>query len=173
MERKDLIEKNVSIMKAHGSALERCADRNCKVVVVANPANTNCLIAMKYAPSIPRENFTALTRLDHDRMRGMIACRISETIKRHVSPLNMLMRVWIAIAAFYPVPCPPLRPFNYLSNESNSLLVPPHPPLLACRSHPLASRTSSYGEITVAHRSPMPATQWPSLMGKISSQQSY
>jgi malate dehydrogenase len=85
MERKDLIEKNVQIMKAHGSALERCADRNCKIVVVANPANTNCLVAMKYAPSIPRENFTALTRLDHDRMRGMLAVRLSAALNRHVS----------------------------------------------------------------------------------------
>ncbi|RLO04268.1 hypothetical protein DYB28_006863 [Aphanomyces astaci] len=60
MERKELISKNGSIFKAQGEALELYARRSVKVLVVANPANTNCLIAMKHAPSIPTENFSAL-----------------------------------------------------------------------------------------------------------------
>lgn len=62
MERKDLIEKNVTIFKAQGEAIEKYASRNVKVLVVANPANTNCLIAMTNAPSIPRKNFSAMVR---------------------------------------------------------------------------------------------------------------
>lgn len=61
--RKDLIEKNVTIFKAQGEAIEKFASRNVKVLVVANPANTNCLIAMENAPSIPRKNFSALVRV--------------------------------------------------------------------------------------------------------------
>ncbi len=77
MERKELIHKNVNIMRTHGMAIEEHAHRNCKVLVVANPANTNCYVAMKFAPSIPRQNFTALTRLDCDRMRGILATHLS------------------------------------------------------------------------------------------------
>jgi len=62
MERKDLIEKNVTIFKAQGEAIEKFASRNVKILVVANPANTNCLIAMQNAPSIPRKNFSAMVR---------------------------------------------------------------------------------------------------------------
>ncbi|RQM29588.1 hypothetical protein B5M09_012090 [Aphanomyces astaci] len=64
MERKELISKNGSIFKAQGEALELYARRSVKVLVVANPANTNCLIAMKHAPSIPTENFSALVWLN-------------------------------------------------------------------------------------------------------------
>ncbi|RHY30330.1 hypothetical protein DYB32_004400 [Aphanomyces invadans] len=59
---KELISKNGSIFKAQGEALELYARKSVKVLVVANPANTNCLIAMKHAPSIPTENFSALLR---------------------------------------------------------------------------------------------------------------
>ncbi|KAF0683170.1 Aste57867_24763 [Aphanomyces stellatus] len=76
MERKELIAKNGHIFKAQGAALEKFARRSVKVLVVANPANTNCLIAMKNAPSIPTENFTALTRLDHERMRSLLVKKI-------------------------------------------------------------------------------------------------
>eukprot|EP00644_Phytophthora_capsici_P000771 jgi/Phyca11/505882/fgenesh2_kg.PHYCAscaffold_16_\ len=72
MQRKDLIEKNVTIFKAQGGAIEKFASRDVKVLVVANPANTNCLIAMENAPSIPRKNFSALTRLDHERLRSFL-----------------------------------------------------------------------------------------------------
>eukprot|EP00953_Heterococcus_sp_UTEX-ZZ885_P015489 8722-Heterococcus_DN1.PRE.2 len=83
MERRDLIEKNVRIMRAHGEALENYADKDCKVVVVANPACTNCLMAMRYAPSLNPKNFSALTRLDHDRLKGMLAAKITEALPEH------------------------------------------------------------------------------------------
>jgi malate dehydrogenase len=73
MERKDLLEKNASIFKGQGQALEQWAKKTVKVLVVGNPANTNCLIAKTYAPSIPAENFSALTRLDHNRAKAQIA----------------------------------------------------------------------------------------------------
>ncbi|RLN56627.1 hypothetical protein BBJ29_007820 [Phytophthora kernoviae] len=78
MQRKDLIEKNVTIFKAQGGAIEKFASRNVKVLVVANPANTNCLIAMENAPSIPRKNFSALTRLDHERLRSFLVEKVNE-----------------------------------------------------------------------------------------------
>ncbi|KAF1313609.1 malate dehydrogenase, partial [Globisporangium splendens] len=77
MQRKDLIEKNVTIFKAQGEAIEKYASRDVKVLVVANPANTNCLIAMENAPSIPRQNFSALTRLDHERLRSFLVERVN------------------------------------------------------------------------------------------------
>nr|AIT70173.1 malate dehydrogenase [Sargassum horneri] len=72
MERWDLIGKNAGIMKRMGELLETYASPNCKVVVVANPAQTNCYILSIYAPSLPRKNITSLSRLDHDRMVGML-----------------------------------------------------------------------------------------------------
>ncbi len=67
MERKDLLKANVSIFKDQGEALDKYAKKTVKVLVIGNPANTNCLIMSKYAPSIPKEQFSALTRLDHNR----------------------------------------------------------------------------------------------------------
>jgi malate dehydrogenase len=75
MERKDLLKANAAIFKEQGKALNDYAARDVKVVVVGNPANTNALIAMASAPNLPKENFTALTRLDHNRARGQIAKR--------------------------------------------------------------------------------------------------
>lgn len=75
MERKDLLEKNAGIFKGQGEALEKHASKDCKILVVGNPANTNCLLAAENAPSIPRKNFTALTRLDHNRLIGQVAKR--------------------------------------------------------------------------------------------------
>jgi len=76
MERKDLLAKNAAIFKEQGQALDQYASKNVKVCVVGNPANTNALIAQICAPSIPRENFTALTRLDQARARGFLARRL-------------------------------------------------------------------------------------------------
>jgi len=73
MERADLLKANVGIFKEQGKALNDYASRDVKVCVVGNPANTNALIAMKYAPNIPRENFSALTRLDQNRAVAMVA----------------------------------------------------------------------------------------------------
>ncbi|KAM8739140.1 malate dehydrogenase 1Ab, NAD (soluble) [Acanthopagrus schlegelii] len=77
MERKDLLKANVAIFKSQGAALEKYAKKTVKVLVVGNPANTNCLIAAKSAPSIPKENFSCLTRLDHNRARSQVAMRCS------------------------------------------------------------------------------------------------
>ncbi|XP_020524334.1 malate dehydrogenase, cytoplasmic, partial [Amborella trichopoda] len=76
MERKDVMSKNVSIYKSQASALEKHAAANCKVLVVANPANTNALILKEFAPSIPEKNITCLTRLDHNRALGQISERL-------------------------------------------------------------------------------------------------
>jgi len=75
MERKDLLKANVNIFKTQGEALNQFAKKTVKVCVVGNPANTNCLIMSKYAPSIPKENFSALTRLDHNRAQAQIALK--------------------------------------------------------------------------------------------------
>jgi len=64
MERKDLLGLNAIIFRDQGRALNEVADKNVKVLVVGNPANTNALICSHFAPSIPKENFTSLTRLD-------------------------------------------------------------------------------------------------------------
>ncbi|TDH73750.1 hypothetical protein CCR75_003830 [Bremia lactucae] len=79
MQRKDLIDKNVAIFQAQGVAINKYASRDVKVLVVANPANTNCLIAMEHAPSIPRRNFSALTRLDHERLRSFVVEKVNAT----------------------------------------------------------------------------------------------
>ena len=67
MERSDLLQKNAAVFIAQGRALNEVAKKDCKVIVVGNPANTNAYIAMKSAPSLKRENFTAMLRLDHNR----------------------------------------------------------------------------------------------------------
>ncbi|KAM7472066.1 hypothetical protein LguiA_010249 [Lonicera macranthoides] len=89
MERKDVMSKNVSIYKAQASALEQHAASNCKVLVVANPANTNALILKEFAPSIPEENITCLTRLDHNRALG----QISERLNVHVNDVKNVI-IW-------------------------------------------------------------------------------
>uniref|UniRef100_A0A7N5KDG0 Malate dehydrogenase, cytoplasmic n=3 Tax=Tetrapoda TaxID=32523 RepID=A0A7N5KDG0_AILME len=63
MERKDLLKANVKIFKSQGAALDKYAKKSVKVIVVGNPANTNCLTASRSAPSIPKSNFSCLTRL--------------------------------------------------------------------------------------------------------------
>ncbi|CAM9306912.1 unnamed protein product [Ectocarpus sp. 12 AP-2014] len=73
MERRDLIAKNVPIMAEHGRALMKCAKDGVRVLVVANPACTNCLVAATSAPSIPRSHFSSLARLDQDRLSAMLA----------------------------------------------------------------------------------------------------
>ncbi len=67
MEREDLLAANAQIFTAQGKALNQSASRDVRVLVVGNPANTNAYIAMKWAPDLPRKNFTAMLRLDHNR----------------------------------------------------------------------------------------------------------
>lgn len=76
MERKDLLSANVKIFKVQGEALNNHAKKDVKVLVVGNPANTNALVCAKYAPSIPKENFTAMTRLDQNRAQSQIANKV-------------------------------------------------------------------------------------------------
>nr|AUW34341.1 cytosolic malate dehydrogenase [Haliotis diversicolor] len=76
MERKDLLAANVKIFKTQGNSLHQYAKKTVKVVVVGNPANTNAMICSKYAPSIPKENFSCLTRLDQNRAQSQIASRV-------------------------------------------------------------------------------------------------
>jgi malate dehydrogenase len=73
MERADLLEANGGIFKPQGAALNAHAASDLKVLVVGNPANTNCLIAASNAPDIPRERFTAMVRLDHNRAIAQVA----------------------------------------------------------------------------------------------------
>jgi len=75
MERAELLAVNGAIFTAQGKALNAVASRNVKVLVVGNPANTNAYIAMKSAPDLPRENFTAMLRLDHNRAASQIAAK--------------------------------------------------------------------------------------------------
>ncbi|KAA8515896.1 hypothetical protein F0562_019075 [Nyssa sinensis] len=89
MQRKDVMPRNVSIYKAHASALEQHAAPNCKVLVVANPANTNAIILKEFAPSISEKNITCLTRLDHNRALS----QISERLNVHISAVKNVI-VW-------------------------------------------------------------------------------
>ena len=73
MERKDLLEANAAIFSVQGKALNAAASREVKVLVVGNPANTNCLIAQRNAPDLNRRHFTAMTRLDHNRAMAALA----------------------------------------------------------------------------------------------------
>ena len=76
MERADLLEANGAIFTEQGRALAEGASENVRVLVVGNPANTNCLIAMNNAPDIPRERFTAMTRLDENRAVAQLAEKV-------------------------------------------------------------------------------------------------
>jgi malate dehydrogenase len=89
MERKDLLLANAQIFSAQGKALDAVADRNVRVLVVGNPANTNSLIAMKNAPSLNPKNFTAMVRLDHNRALSQLA----EKTRTHVTQLKK-MTIW-------------------------------------------------------------------------------
>jgi malate dehydrogenase len=88
MERAELLSINGKIFIGQGQALDKVASRDVKVLVVGNPANTNAYIAMKSAPSLPRENFTAMLRLDHNRALSQVAaktgCKVGEIEKMTV-----------------------------------------------------------------------------------------
>jgi malate dehydrogenase len=80
MERKDLLEANGKIFAPQGKTLERVAKRDVRVLVVGNPANTNCLIAMKNAPGLKPSQFTCMMRLDHNRALSQISHKISRPV---------------------------------------------------------------------------------------------
>ena len=89
MERKDLLEANAQIFSAQGKAINAHADRDIRVLVVGNPANTNALIASSNAPDIDTANFTAMTRLDHNRASAQLA----DKTKSHVTDIRQLT-IW-------------------------------------------------------------------------------
>ena len=89
MERKDLLLANAQIFSAQGKALGEVADRNAKVLVVGNPANTNALIARANATGLNPRNFTAMTRLDHNRALAQLAARTGT----HVSAVRRMI-IW-------------------------------------------------------------------------------
>ncbi|HEY7775194.1 MAG TPA: malate dehydrogenase [Kineobactrum sp.] len=80
MERKDLLEANAAIFSVQGKAINDNASKNIKVLVVGNPANTNALITQRNAPDIDPRNFTAMTRLDHNRAITQIAIKTNTTV---------------------------------------------------------------------------------------------
>jgi malate dehydrogenase len=89
MERGDLLRENAKIFSVQGKALDRHASRNVRVLVVGNPANTNALIAQKNAPSLNPANFTAMTRLDHNRALAQLAGKLGV----HVNAISR-MTIW-------------------------------------------------------------------------------
>jgi malate dehydrogenase len=89
MERKDLLRANAQIFSAQGKALNAVADRQVRVLVVGNPANTNALIARSNAPDLPGGHFTAMTRLDHNRALSQLA----EKTGTHVTDVHR-MTIW-------------------------------------------------------------------------------
>ncbi len=89
MERKDLLEANAAIFSVQGKAINDHASRDIRVLVVGNPANTNALIASANAPDIPTANFTAMTRLDHNRAMAQLAAKTG----KHVSDIERLT-IW-------------------------------------------------------------------------------
>ncbi len=80
MERKDLLAANAQIFTAQGKALNAAASRGVRVLVVGNPANTNAYIAMKSAPDLPKGNFTAMLRLDHNRALSQLAAKTGKPV---------------------------------------------------------------------------------------------
>ena len=89
MERKDLLLANAQIFSAQGKALDAVASRDVRVLVVGNPANTNALIAMKNAPSLKPQSFTAMTRLDHNRALSQLAAKPGS----HVNDIQRMI-IW-------------------------------------------------------------------------------
>ncbi|MFI4914708.1 MAG: malate dehydrogenase [Steroidobacterales bacterium] len=89
MERKDLLLANAQIFSAQGKALNEVADRKVRVLVVGNPANTNALIAARNAPQLERRNFTAMTRLDHNRALSQLAEKTGTPVREIVR-----MTIW-------------------------------------------------------------------------------
>jgi malate dehydrogenase len=89
MERKDLIEANAAIFSVQGKAINDHANPNIRILVVGNPANTNCLIAQRNAPDIDPRQFTAMTRLDHNRAAAQLAVKTG----KHVSDVAGLC-IW-------------------------------------------------------------------------------
>ncbi len=81
MERGDLLKDNGAIFVDVGKAMNDNASRDCKTIVIGNPANTNCLICAAHAPDSPKENFSAMTRLDHNRALAQLALKTGTNVE--------------------------------------------------------------------------------------------
>ena len=122
MERKDLLEANAAIFSVQGKAINDHASRDIRVLVVGNPANTNALIASSNAPDIDKGQFTAMTRLDHNRALAQLAAKTES----HVNDIRQ-MTIWgnhsatqypdISNAKVGGKPAPELVDRNWLSEE--------------------------------------------------------
>merc|ERR1712210_272413 len=99
MERADLLTANAKIFQAQGEAINQVAKKTVKVAVVGNPANTNALICSHYAPTIPKANFSALTRLDENRAYSQLADKMGT----HIDNLNNVIIWGNHSATQYPV----------------------------------------------------------------------
>lgn len=82
MERKDLLQINAGTFKAQGAAINKSAADDVQIVVVGNPCNTNCLIAMRHAPDVPTQHWAALTRLDQNRAMAQLAIKSGQPVSR-------------------------------------------------------------------------------------------
>jgi malate/lactate dehydrogenase len=89
MERKDLIIKNAESIRSQAQLLNTYGRKDAKVLVVANPANTNCFVALKSAPNIPAQNFSCLTRLDEERLKSFVADIVSTKLGRKIFSYNV------------------------------------------------------------------------------------
>lgn len=91
MERKELITINAEGMRVQAEALNNYASRDCKVLVIANPCNTNCLVAMTIAKNIPPQNFSCLTRLDQERLTSFVTRKVN-TMEPRLAPQPLTAR---------------------------------------------------------------------------------
>ena len=98
MERADLLQANAKIFIEQGKALNNVAHDNTKILVVGNPANTNAYIAMKSAPNIPKKNFTAMLRLDHNRALS----QLSQQANSDVNSISGLVSLGKSLTNYVP-----------------------------------------------------------------------
>jgi malate dehydrogenase len=89
MERADLLEANGGIFKPQGEAINAGAAGDVRILVVGNPANTNALITLSHAPDVPRERFTAMMRLDHNRAKSQLAAKVGATVFSDVTNMTV------------------------------------------------------------------------------------
>ncbi len=138
MERKDLLLENAKIFSAQGKALDTHASRDVRVLVVGNPANTNSLIAQRNAPSLPRNRFTAMTRLDHNRGLAQLTATIPQpstpTCTTPRSAASRHSRWWIRAGSrtvLFP-PCSSAAPPSSRRAARHPPRPPPPPPSITC-----------------------------------------
>lgn len=95
MVRKDLIGINAEGMRTQAEAINKFSNSNVKVLVVANPCNTNTLVGIHFAPNIPARNFSCLTRLDEERLKGMVMARIAQKLEVSLHPRDIRhLTIW-------------------------------------------------------------------------------